>query len=187
VDLKRRGFPNQDLQRAGCFAIYRDPEELLLEYSGWSRAQPGQYRYLQSRSQSVMNWPESDRIRAAQSACREIPGSVLLLGVPTIRADKPSWRLRFGPARQQIGTRTANLAYEAAQRGIPSEGQSSRGDACDLRRFRRRTAVRYNCSMRLITRFDSAVGAFRSLCLDCLSSVILEKINRCKAIYGTSH
>jgi hypothetical protein len=55
----------------------------------------------------------------------EIPGSVLLLGVPTIRADKPSLRLRFRPTRQQIGTATANLAHEAAQRGIASEGQSS--------------------------------------------------------------
>ena len=52
----------------------------------------------------------------------DIPGSG---GVPTIRADKPSLRLRFGPARQQIGTGT-NLAHEAAQRGIASEGQSSR-------------------------------------------------------------
>jgi HAD superfamily hydrolase (TIGR01549 family) len=42
IGLLCGGFPKEDLLRAGCFAIYRDPEELLLEYPQWSRAQPSQ-------------------------------------------------------------------------------------------------------------------------------------------------
>ena len=40
IGLLCGGFPKEDLLRAGCFAIYRDAEELLLEYPQWSRAQP---------------------------------------------------------------------------------------------------------------------------------------------------
>jgi HAD superfamily hydrolase (TIGR01549 family) len=40
IGLLCGGFPKEDLLRAGCFAIYRDPEELLLEYPQWSRARP---------------------------------------------------------------------------------------------------------------------------------------------------
>jgi HAD superfamily hydrolase (TIGR01549 family) len=40
IGLLCGGFPKEDLLRARCFAIYRDPEELLLEYPQWSRAQP---------------------------------------------------------------------------------------------------------------------------------------------------
>ena len=39
IGLRCGGFPKQDLIRAGCFAIYRDPEELLHEYSAWSPSQ----------------------------------------------------------------------------------------------------------------------------------------------------
>ena len=45
IGLLCGGFPKDDLTRAGCFATYRDPEELLLEYSRWSRAQPDISRY----------------------------------------------------------------------------------------------------------------------------------------------
>ena len=40
IGLLCGGFPKEDLLRAGCFATYRDPEELLLEYLQWSRAKP---------------------------------------------------------------------------------------------------------------------------------------------------
>jgi HAD superfamily hydrolase (TIGR01549 family) len=40
IGLLCGGFPKEDLLRAGCFAIYRDPEELLLKYSHWSVAEP---------------------------------------------------------------------------------------------------------------------------------------------------
>jgi hypothetical protein len=40
IGLLCGGFPKEDLLRARCFATYRDPEELLLEYPQWSRAQP---------------------------------------------------------------------------------------------------------------------------------------------------
>ena len=39
IGLLCGGFSKGDLLQAGCFAIYRDPEELLGEYPQWSRAQ----------------------------------------------------------------------------------------------------------------------------------------------------
>ena len=39
IGLLCGGFLKEDLLQAGCFAIYRDPEELLVEYPQWSRAQ----------------------------------------------------------------------------------------------------------------------------------------------------
>lgn len=40
IGLLCGGFPEGDLLGAGCFAIYRDPEDLLLQYRQWSEAQP---------------------------------------------------------------------------------------------------------------------------------------------------
>ena len=41
IGLRCGGFRQEDLLRAGCFAVYRDPEELLQEYPHWSQVQPG--------------------------------------------------------------------------------------------------------------------------------------------------
>jgi phosphoglycolate phosphatase-like HAD superfamily hydrolase len=35
IGLLCGGFPEQDLRRAGCVAIYRDPADLLRHYSAW--------------------------------------------------------------------------------------------------------------------------------------------------------
>ena len=40
IGVRCGGFPKEELLRAGCFAIYRDPEELFLQYPQWSRTQP---------------------------------------------------------------------------------------------------------------------------------------------------